>query len=371
MVKVPAKNRQFIKIIKIYQRSLLNKVGPICFGTLFFISLEGNGGLYRGMTNMKKVISFLFFIFIVNLAVLGQQDPQFTNNAFYKLGVNPGFAGSENVLSGIILNRYQWAGFEGAPKTLVFSVEGASNLFGHPGGLGLNIVSDKLGFEKNIWVDFIYAYKKQVSVGVLGIGISAGFYNKSINGDWYIPEEGGIEYLDIYADPGSDPAVPMEEVSQMAFDIGLGLYLKANNYYAGVSATHVNQASILFDEEASTYLARHYYLSGGYNIKLSNPLFEMRPSFLFKTDLAGWQVDLNATMVYNGKFWGGLNYRHQDAISLLMGAELVNGMVFGYSFDITTSAIGRYGYGSHEFFVSYSLELEKNRTRKYKSIRYL
>lgn len=318
---------------------------------------------------MKKVISFLYFIIIVNLAAVGQQDPQFTNNMFYKLGVNPGFAGSQNAISGLILNRYQWVGFEGAPKTLVFSVEGAADIFGHPGGLGLNIVSDELGFEKNIWVDVIYSYKKQISSGVLGLGISGGFYNKSIKGDWYVPED--KNNLGIYTDPNSDPGVPKQDASQMAFDIGLGMYLNASKYFVGASVTHLNQATIRFDEEATTFLVRHYYLSGGYNIKLSNPLFEMRPSLLFKTDLASSQVDVNATLVYNERFWGGLNYRYQDAISLLMGAELFNGLIFGYSFDITTSAIGRYGYGSHEIFVSYSLGLEKNRTRKYKSIRYL
>ncbi|MBN1822169.1 MAG: type IX secretion system membrane protein PorP/SprF [Prolixibacteraceae bacterium] len=316
---------------------------------------------------MKKFKSFLFFIFIFNLAVVGQQDPQFTNNAFYKLGVNPGFAGSDNAISGIILNRYQWSGFgDGAPKTLVFSAEGAIDAFGHPGGIGLNIISDELGFEKNTWVNIIYAYKSTLNVGTLGIGISGGVYNKSINGEWYVPE-----YEGVYTSPSSDPGIPQQEVSQMAFDIGLGLYLKANNYYAGASVTHVNQASILFDGEASTYLTRHYYLMGGYNIKLPDPLFELRSFCLFKSDLASWQVDLNANVVYNERFWGGLNYRYQDAISLLLGAELFNGLVFGYSFDVTTSAMGRYGYGSHEIFVSYSFELEKNRTRKYKSIRFL
>jgi len=315
---------------------------------------------------MKKYISFLFFIFIFNLAVVGQQDPQFTNNAFYKLGVNPGFAGSENAVNGLILNRYQWVGFEGAPKTLVFCAEGAVDVFGQPSGIGLNVVSDELGFEKNTWVNLIYSYKSQLNMGTLGIGISGGFYNKSISGDWYVPEFEGI-----YVQPNSDPGIPQGEISQMAFDIGFGLYLKANNYFAGASVTHLNQASILFDGEASTYLTRHYYLSGGYNIKLPDPLFELRPYFLFKTDMASWQIDLSATVVYNERFWGGLNYRYQDAVSLLMGAELFNGLVFGYSFDITTSAIGRYGYGSHEIFVGYSFELEKNRTRKYKSIRFL
>ena len=65
---------------------------------------------------MKKIISFLFLVFIVKLAAFSQQDPQFTNNMHYKLGVNPGFAGAEGTISGLILNRYQWAGLEGAPK---------------------------------------------------------------------------------------------------------------------------------------------------------------------------------------------------------------------------------------------------------------
>jgi type IX secretion system PorP/SprF family membrane protein len=286
---------------------------------------------------------------------------------FYKLGVNPGFAGSENAISGIILNRYQWSGFEGAPKTLVFSVEGAAKVFGQSSGLGINIVSDELGFEKNTWVNAIYSYKMPIKFGILGIGLSAGFFNKSINGEWEIPESD----IGMYTPASSDPGIPQQEVSQMAFDIGLGLYLKGTNYFAGASVTHLNQASILFDGEASTYLTRHYYLSGGYNIKLPNPLFELRPSLLFKTDLRSWQADLNTTVVFNDRFWGGITYRFDDAISLLMGAEMFNGLIFGYSFDITTSAIGRYGYGSHEFFLSYSLNLEKNRTRKYKSIRYL
>ncbi|VAW21664.1 hypothetical protein MNBD_BACTEROID01-2599 [hydrothermal vent metagenome] len=326
---------------------------------------------------MKKFFSFLFFIIIVNLAAVGQQDPQFTNNMHYKLGVNPGYAGSENALSGIILNRYQWVGFKGAPKTLVFSLEAAKELFGLPGGVGLNIISDELGFEKNILVNLAYAYKMPISIGILGIGLSAGFFNKSINATegWVTPDDilSGTAGGSASSQGGStgDAGIPDQEVSQMAFDIGFGLYLKASNYFLGASVTHLNQASIKFSDLASTYLSRHYYLMGGYNIKLPDPLFELRPSFLFKSDVASWQMDLNMNVVYNERFWGGLSYRFQDAVSLLMGAEMINGLKVGYSFDITTSALGRYGYGSHEFFLSYSISLEKNRTRKYKSIRYL
>jgi len=316
---------------------------------------------------MKKIISFLYLVIIVKLAAFSQQDPQFTNNMFYKLGVNPGFAGSEGTISGIILNRYQWDGFRGAPKTLIFSAEAAINAFGSPGGVGLNVVSDELGFEKNTQINANYAYSKTLGIGKLGIGLSFGLFNKSINGEWEVPEDN----LGIYTQPNSDPAIPQGEVSQMALDAGLGLYLSSNQYFLGVSVTHINQASIKFSDLAITYLVRHYYLMGGYNIKLSNPLFELRPSFLFKSDLRSWQLDLNTNIVFNKRFWGGITYRVQDAIALLMGMEMENGLRFGYSFDLVTSAISNYGYGSHEIFVSYSLDLERNRNQKYKSIRFL
>ena len=316
---------------------------------------------------MKKIFSFLYLLIIVKLAAFSQQDPQFTNNMHYKLGVNPGYAGAEGTISGIILNRYQWVGFEGAPKTLVFSAEAAINAFGSPGGIGLNVVSDELGFEKNTQINVNYAYSKTLGIGRLGIGLSIGLYNKSINGEWEVPEDN----LGIYTQPGSDPIIPQGEVSQMALDAGLGLYLSSNLYYLGASVTHINQASINFGDLASAYLVRHYYLMGGYNIKLSDPLFELRPSFLLKSDLASWQLDLNTNIVFNDRFWGGITYRVQDAVALLMGMEMENGLRFGYSFDLVTSALSRNGFASHEIFVSYSLDLERNRNQKYKSIRFL
>jgi len=315
---------------------------------------------------MRKVVSLIFCIFTA-LSAVGQQDPQYTNNMFYRLGVNPGYAGSEDAIRGIILNRHQWAGFRDGPQTLVFSADAIVDIFGKPSGIGLNIINDQLGPEENVLVNVSYAYKTDLSLGKLGIGLSVGVYNKGINGEWEIPED----EFGIYTPPASDPAIPEGEVSQVAADLGLGVYLQGANYYGGLSVTHLNQAAIRFSDLASSYLVRHYYLMGGYNIKLADPLFELRPSLLFKSDLASWQIDLNANLVYDDRLWGGISYRYQDAVALLLGVELFNGLKVGYSFDLVTSALGRYGYGSHELFLSYSVELERNRVRKYKSVRFL
>ena len=90
-----------------------------------------------------------------------------------------------------------------------------------------------------------------------------------------------------------------------------------------------------------------------------------------KTDMVAYQADITMDLVYKKRFSAALNYRINDAVGILLGFELNNGMKIGYAYDIMTSALAAYGSGSHEFYISYSLDLGKNRIKKYKSIRYL
>ena len=82
-------------------------------------------------------------------------------------------------------------------------------------------------------------------------------------------------------------------------------------------------------------------------------------------------MDVNTNIIYDDRFWGGLSFRMNDAVALLLGLEMFNGLNLGYSFDLVTSSIGYYGFASHEFFISYSIDLERDRNKKYKSIRFL
>jgi type IX secretion system PorP/SprF family membrane protein len=120
-------------------------------GLFFSLTFALKPGINRQF--MKKNFCFLFLLIFINLAAYAQQDPQFTFNKATQLIVNPGYAGSNDAVTGLILNRYQWSGFAGAPKTLLFSVETTTNIFGGTSGVGLNIMSDELGFEKNILIN--------------------------------------------------------------------------------------------------------------------------------------------------------------------------------------------------------------------------
>lgn len=320
----------------------------------------------RFSIDMRKIFCFLFLLIIANLAAIAQQDPEFSFNKLTHLTVNPGFAGSNYGVNGLLLNRYQWSGFDGAPKTLLFSVGAQTKLFNIKSGVGLNIMSDEIGYFKNTTINFDYAYRITTSIGELGIGASFGVFNESIDGEWEAPDNtSGVEW------DTSDPLLPQGEVTQLALDFGLGAFLKSKRYFLGLSVTHINEAEITYEEEVFYYLSRHYYLLGGYNINLSNSLFVLQPSVLIKTDLASKQIDFNAEVIYNNRISGALNYRLDDSFGLQLKYELFNGLKAGIAFELVTSEIGRYGYSSQELFVSYSFNLEKKRSNKYKSVRFL
>jgi len=312
----------------------------------------------------------LLIVMLLSMNIFAQQDPQYSQNMFNHFVVNPAVAGMEDALVGDLMNRNQWSGVEGAPTTSALSVQ-LPVRFIEQSGIGLNMISDKIGAITSTGFNLGYSYRVQLGNGDLGFGLGIGVQN------WGLNPDGGWEAID---GADNDPLIPNAEVSEIALDMNFGVFYREEDFYGGFSVTHLNQPVIEYETgidngnspgNGSIYLSRHYYLMGGYNFKLNDPLFELRPSVFIKTDMAAYQLDLNCNLFYDNRLWGGLSYRINDAVVLLFGTELLNGLRIGYSYDIQTSALARYGKGSHEIHLSYSLQLEIRRNSPYKSVRYL
>lgn len=312
-----------------------------------------------------KVLVFLLLAGLAGLNAIAQQDPQFSHNMFTQLAVNPGFAGSQGMLSAGMINRQQWMGFPGNPKTTLFSVHSPVKPFGISSGVGITFMDDRLGFEKNGSFNLNYAYRLGIGKGNLGIGLNVGFLSKAID-----PGEVGWIKPD---DKGADEAIPTAAVkSFVPGDLGFGLFYNTDKYYVGVSSTHLIKRTVDFGDAVLTHLQRHYYATAGYQFKLSNPVYEIQPSVFVKSDGASYQTDVNVLVLYNKRFWGGVSYRPGDAVVVLVGTELPMGLRLGISYDITTSPIGAYSNGTFEFMLGYNLEVGTDKTsQRYKSVRFL
>lgn len=300
---------------------------------------------------MRKTLTTLALAasFAVSFA---QQDAQFSQNMFNKLPINPGFAGTDKAICGVLLYRQQWVSFPGAPKTGLISID-APILQSTPlhGGVGLTVCSDQLGFDKTIIAKAAYSYHLVLGPGILGIGLEAGVIQKQLAGAW------------ISTDPYTqDAAIPDQKASKAVFDLGLGAYYTTDNgIYFGISSTHLPQTSFTNVnttaagapvKDAYNFVnARHYYIMAGVPFNINQDI-KVIPSILAKTDASSTQLDINARVVWRNQVWAGAAYRLTDAIVALVGFQ-ISGLKVGYSFDLTTSNLKNYSNNTHEIMVGY------------------
>lgn len=329
---------------------------------------------------MKRL---LLLLVLINLFFTSnaQQDPQFTQSFSNRLFPNPAVAGSNESICATLLGRHQWTGFDGKPETYLFSAHAPFKdpLFNQNHGVGLSVYSDKLGQERTSGFKLAYAYRyKGLKVGVLSAGIGFGFVNKSLESDWREND----------ANPGNDPSIPYNGASDMAFDMDFGLYYKIpGKLYFGISSTHLNESQLqetidnsnVNNAEFNYGVSRHYYVMAGYTHELNSD-FKIKPNLFVKSDAVSTTFDINGIVEYQGTFWGGINYRLQDAISPMFGYNhQMNGkgikggtLKVGYSYDVTTSQLRKHSSGSHELVLNYCFSITpKIKTQRHRTVRFL
>lgn len=320
------------------------------------------------MQKSTRIIAagFVFCVFCV-FRLSAQQEAQFTQNMFTRMAINPAFAGSSGNISVTGLMRQQWVGFKDndgekvAPGTFLMSVDMPVSLL--RGGLGLSIMNDKLGFEQNIGLRLNYAYRTLFADGEIAFGPVIGFVNKTIDFSKFKPTQ------------PNDPILTSAEEKAMMVDLGVGVYYESDNqYYIGISTSQLMQTGASLGIETANFnLSRHYYFQGGYTYVLpNNPLVRLEPSLLIKTDFVSTQFDINGLAIYNEKVWGGITYRFQDAIALMVGVRYKS-MQIGYAYDLTTSRLlGAGSTGSHEIMLNYTFKLDVDKNPKsYRNTRFL
>jgi type IX secretion system PorP/SprF family membrane protein len=159
--------------------------------------------------------------------------------------------------------------------------------------------------------------------------------------------------------------------------MNFGAYFKGNDYYVGVSSTHLSE-SLLEQSVAvsgatltqSYQTARHYYLMGGY--KMRNVAGgDIDGNLLLRTDMVKFSADINARYIYQDKYYGGLTFRTSDAIALMLGYKPLKDLTVGYSYDITINKLSTISRGSHELLVKYCIYIPEPRIQKSRHPRWL
>lgn len=320
---------------------------------------------------MKKVILLLLFVLTFPVVLFAQYDGQVSQYMLNPAGFNPSAIGMSGMMDITGQHRLQWIGMPNGGTTTWFTLNTPLKMGSNRHSAGIRFGNDQVGLFSTQGVHFQYAYRMKAGKGELRLGIQPGFLSVGFSGDSVrMPKNPSSEYHE----GGSDPAIPTSAVQGLGMDLGAGLWYTRGNAYAGISASHLTAPVISWSDEQDFTPSTTLYLTGGYAKTLRDPRYVLKPSVLVQTDLVAWMAELSVVGYYDQQYWGGISYRMGNAVVLMAGITIANGLALGYSFDIPASPIIRATWGSHEVLLSYQLNINAGgggKRKTYKSIRIL
>lgn len=295
---------------------------------------------------MKKTILTISVLLLIAKIGVGQINPNTNLYILNPMSINPAYAGESGALNISTFFGRQWVGVEGAPTTLAFSAD--APFADRKLGLGLMILSDKIGVTKENQLLTNYAYKIELKESVLSFGLGANIITTN------------TAYSDLVViDPGDEIYLTDTKLYLVA-NFSFGMYFSTKNYFAGFSVPKLLNYS--FDVSKNKYVIDNsihnysYLLNAGYIYGISEK-FKVFPSVLLRYSSAPtnekFQYDLNAHIGYLDKFWIGGSYRNKRTFAAMFQIQPNDQFRIAYTYNIELSQLGKYSKGSHEIMLRY------------------
>ena len=276
--------------------------------------------------------------------MFAQQDPQFTQYMYNTQVVNPGYAGSRDILSVGVLGRYQWVNIEGAPRTYTFTLNSPMGLM-NKSGIGLSIVHDQLGIVKDTNINIDYSYRLYLSNETkLAFGLKAGL-------DLF-----NVDYSALNTNTTTPDNLLQNNIDNSLLpQIGAGLYLYSNKWYVGLSVPNFLETNHYKTSDVEAKEKMHFFGIAGYVFDLGETV-KFKPATLFKAvEGTPLQVDLSANFLLKEKLTLGAAYRWDAAVSALAGFQISDSIFAGMAYDYDTTILNDYSGGSYEIILRFDL----------------
>lgn len=310
---------------------------------------------------MKTIVNKIVLLVVLagaGMNAQAQQDPMLSQYMFNGLFLNPAYAGSHKYFSSTLTYRKQWVNFEGAPQTAMAAVDGP--LKNETMGIGLIVMNDQIGITRQNDIYASYSYNIKINkTAKLAFGVRAGVSQ-------YKADVTSLQVWDT-----DDQVFKSNIASQLIPKFGFGMYLYDQKWYAGFSVptllAYQKDKNFNLDVNQSTFLNRHYYLTGGLIIE-ANDKVKLKPSLLIKyLPNAPIQADINFSALFQDVIWLGASYRTGDALLGIIEYQANNRFRVGYAYDLSLSRMRKYNAGSHELMIGFDFgkDFVKVKTPRY------
>jgi type IX secretion system PorP/SprF family membrane protein len=219
-------------------------------------------------------------------------------------------------------------------------------------GFGAVAQVDATGPLSTTNLNLTYAYHHPITRKInMSVGLAGGMVQTRLDGN-------ALNLIN-----SNDPLLRPGAMKRTNFDLGLGTWIYSDQFYFGASAAQLLTTTVSNTEGGQTpeqKLQPHFFMTGGYRFRIRYDL-TIDPSVMLKlASPSPLSVDFNVKATYANRVWGGVSYRHGDAVAALMGLNVNHVIDFGYSYDLTTSGLNSASAGSHELILGIKL---RNKSR--------
>ena len=312
---------------------------------------------------MKKQFLLTAVLLFVCTAIFAQGDFRLSEQMFSRINQNPSAVGNNDKIQIFTATRLQYVGMglEQAPTSALLNAHYYNESL--KSGFGLSFTYDELGLQnQTINAKVCYAYNLDIfENGLLSLGLSAGVINKTFDPERHIWEN------------PLDPNIPEGKYTQTDFDLDFGFEISYKYLLVGASITHLPGIT---QDVRTTAAPSHInaYVRG--NIPLPEK-FNLIPAFTYANIGAcnlgklisgeysevlsiGQEhvMDLSMTAVYDGKYWLGVGYRINSAVSIMAGFEW-QWLRIGYCYDVSVGPAWSLTSSTHEVMLSFAIPTKK------------
>ncbi len=320
---------------------------------------------------MKRKIHFI--IAVLTLTTLFNQsgraqDPEFTQFYANPLYLNPAFAGTARCPRLVMNYRNQWPSLSGTFVTATASYD--QHVETLQGGVGLQVMTDRAAQStlKTTTFSGIYSYQQPITRKFsVKAGLQATYLQKSLDwskltfGDMIDPRKGFIyETADI---PRGGQV--------KAIDFSAGVLGFSENFYAGFAVHHLNEPneSLIV---GTSILPMKFTAHAGAVIPIERKKRDsdakLSPNVLYRRQGEFQQLNIglyvNKGPLVGGIWFRGLLFgaRYHDSFIATIGIQ-TDVVRFGYSYDVTISALTPSTGGSHEVSLAINFDCRKKKVK--------
>ncbi|HEX6223095.1 MAG TPA: PorP/SprF family type IX secretion system membrane protein [Chryseolinea sp.] len=283
---------------------------------------------------MKKFLPV--FILFASLFHRGfsQDVPVYSQKLTNSFLYNPSVAG--NTLGSATLSyRQQWAGVEGSPRTLFFSIH--TPFAKHRFGTGFNVYQEKSGVNENLFASGAFAYHLRFTDDkMFSMGVSVEYINSK------------IDYTAVDVIDGNDDLLNGNQPNANGLDFSFGLNYSSKFFKIGASANRLG--SLVGLSDSTSQFSQFYSGFVNFTIPLAGERDVLEPIvYLRKFANGTHQIDGGLYYTYNNVLTLGGSYRTGGAIGLTAAVRINKNLLVGYSREMLSGDFSKSIGASNEF----------------------